>query len=102
MLLSVFSQGDKGTSWYIIWKGSVNVVTHGKVSLPSLPSPLGCNCSLVLDLTGSAFKRPKATDLPGLLLLWWLCPPWVCPGEGWAAGLGCDSGLAAGPGDHTA
>uniref|UniRef100_A0A452SYF4 Rap guanine nucleotide exchange factor 3 n=1 Tax=Ursus maritimus TaxID=29073 RepID=A0A452SYF4_URSMA len=23
-------QGDKGTSWYIIWKGSVNVVTHGK------------------------------------------------------------------------
>uniref|UniRef100_A0A2K5HK33 Rap guanine nucleotide exchange factor 3 n=1 Tax=Colobus angolensis palliatus TaxID=336983 RepID=A0A2K5HK33_COLAP len=30
MPLSVFSQGDKGTSWYIIWKGSVNVVTHGK------------------------------------------------------------------------
>lgn len=28
---AVFSQGDKGTSWYIIWKGSVNVVTHGKV-----------------------------------------------------------------------
>ncbi|KFP53407.1 Rap guanine nucleotide exchange factor 4, partial [Cathartes aura] len=27
----LFSQGDKGTSWYIIWKGSVNVVTHGKV-----------------------------------------------------------------------
>uniref|UniRef100_A0A8C3UZS1 Rap guanine nucleotide exchange factor 3 n=1 Tax=Catharus ustulatus TaxID=91951 RepID=A0A8C3UZS1_CATUS len=26
----VFSQGDKGTSWFIIWKGSVNVVTHGK------------------------------------------------------------------------
>ncbi|KAG7260977.1 hypothetical protein CRUP_004192 [Coryphaenoides rupestris] len=22
--------GDKGTSWYIIWKGSVNVITHGK------------------------------------------------------------------------
>lgn len=37
MLLSVFSQGDKGTSWYIIWKGSVNVVTHGKVSSPSSP-----------------------------------------------------------------
>lgn len=37
MLLSVFSQGDKGTSWYIIWKGSVNVVTHGKVSSPSRP-----------------------------------------------------------------
>ncbi|XP_063997037.1 rap guanine nucleotide exchange factor 3 isoform X3 [Pogoniulus pusillus] len=26
----LFSQGDKGTSWYIIWKGSVNVVTLGK------------------------------------------------------------------------
>ncbi|KYO20015.1 hypothetical protein Y1Q_0009489 [Alligator mississippiensis] len=26
----LFSQGDKGTSWYILWKGSVNVVTHGK------------------------------------------------------------------------
>ncbi|XP_034028997.1 rap guanine nucleotide exchange factor 3 isoform X2 [Thalassophryne amazonica] len=25
----LFSQGDKGTSWYIIWKGSVNVITHG-------------------------------------------------------------------------
>lgn len=30
--ISVFSQGDKGTSWYIIWKGSVNVITHGKVN----------------------------------------------------------------------
>uniref|UniRef100_A0A3B4A803 Uncharacterized protein n=1 Tax=Periophthalmus magnuspinnatus TaxID=409849 RepID=A0A3B4A803_9GOBI len=28
---TVFSQGDKGTSWYIIWKGSVNVITHGKI-----------------------------------------------------------------------
>lgn len=28
---AVFSQGDKGTSWFIVWKGSVNVVTHGKV-----------------------------------------------------------------------
>ncbi|KAM3847065.1 rap guanine nucleotide exchange factor 3 isoform 3-T3 [Vipera latastei] len=26
----LFSQGDKGTSWYIIWKGSINVVTHDK------------------------------------------------------------------------
>ncbi|XP_056242053.1 rap guanine nucleotide exchange factor 3 isoform X2 [Seriola aureovittata] len=26
----LFSQGDKGTSWYIIWKGSVNVITRGK------------------------------------------------------------------------
>uniref|UniRef100_A0A672ME01 Rap guanine nucleotide exchange factor 3 n=1 Tax=Sinocyclocheilus grahami TaxID=75366 RepID=A0A672ME01_SINGR len=26
----LFSQGDKGTSWYIIWRGSINVITHGK------------------------------------------------------------------------
>uniref|UniRef100_A0A8C2Q4Y5 Rap guanine nucleotide exchange factor 3-like n=1 Tax=Cyprinus carpio TaxID=7962 RepID=A0A8C2Q4Y5_CYPCA len=30
VFISVFSQGDKGTSWYIIWRGSVNVITHGK------------------------------------------------------------------------
>lgn len=30
-LLIVFSQGDEGTSWYIILKGSVNVVIYGKV-----------------------------------------------------------------------
>lgn len=33
LLFAVFSQGDKGTSWYIIWKGSVNVITHGKVNI---------------------------------------------------------------------
>jgi len=27
----VFHQGDEGTSWYIIYKGSVNVIVHGKV-----------------------------------------------------------------------
>lgn len=59
MCLSVFSQGDKGTSWYIIWKGSVNVVTHGKVSPPFFPSPLGGNRSLVPALMGSAFGGPK-------------------------------------------
>ncbi|CAL9703242.1 unnamed protein product [Knipowitschia caucasica] len=32
----LFSQGDKGTSWYIIWKGSVNVITHGKGVVTSL------------------------------------------------------------------
>lgn len=31
-LLSVFNQGDEGKSWYIILKGSVNVVIYGKVS----------------------------------------------------------------------
>lgn len=51
MLLSVFSQGDKGTSWYIIWKGSVNVVTHGKVSSPSSPaqSPGGAGARVGCD-----------------------------------------------------
>lgn len=29
--LSVFNQGEEGTSWYIILKGSVNVVIYGKV-----------------------------------------------------------------------
>lgn len=29
---SVFNQGEEGTSWYIILKGSVNVVIYGKVS----------------------------------------------------------------------
>jgi len=29
---SVFSQGDDGKSWYIIMKGSVNVVIYGKVA----------------------------------------------------------------------
>lgn len=31
--LSVFNQGEEGTSWYIILKGSVNVVIYGKVSI---------------------------------------------------------------------
>lgn len=31
--LSVFNQGEEGTSWYIIQKGSVNVVIYGKVCL---------------------------------------------------------------------
>ena len=30
--VSVFNQGDEGKSWYIILKGSVNVVIYGKVS----------------------------------------------------------------------
>lgn len=29
--LPVFNQGEEGTSWYIILKGSVNVVIYGKV-----------------------------------------------------------------------
>jgi len=29
--ISVFNQGEEGTSWYIIQKGSVNVVIYGKV-----------------------------------------------------------------------
>lgn len=34
---SVFSQGEEGTSWYIILKGSVNVVIYGKVGIWFLP-----------------------------------------------------------------
>ena len=30
-LHAVFHQGDKGGSWYIILKGSVNVIIRGKV-----------------------------------------------------------------------
>jgi Rap guanine nucleotide exchange factor 4 len=30
-LCLVFNQGEEGTSWYIILKGSVNVVIYGKV-----------------------------------------------------------------------
>lgn len=37
---TVFSQGDKGTSWYIVWKGSVNVVTHGKVGASPRSHPI--------------------------------------------------------------
>ncbi|NXK41780.1 RPGF3 factor, partial [Piprites chloris] len=50
----LFSQGDKGTSWYIIWKGSVNVVTHGKVGMSHTPHP-----APQLRLAGS-FPIPKA------------------------------------------
>ena len=32
LFFSVFNQGDEGKSWYIILKGSVNVVIYGKVS----------------------------------------------------------------------
>lgn len=32
--LPVFNQGEEGTSWYIIQKGSVNVVIYGKVCVP--------------------------------------------------------------------
>lgn len=29
----MFNQGEEGTSWYIIQKGSVNVVIYGKVCI---------------------------------------------------------------------
>lgn len=32
-IFSVFNQGEEGTSWYIIQKGSVNVVIYGKVCI---------------------------------------------------------------------
>lgn len=34
--LVVFNQGEEGTSWYIILKGSVNVVIYGKVIFQKL------------------------------------------------------------------
>ena len=35
---TVFSQGDEGRSWYIILKGSVDVVIHGKGTVATLKS----------------------------------------------------------------
>ena len=38
----MFNEGEEGTSWYIILKGSVNVVVHGKVrrtKIASLTAP---------------------------------------------------------------
>lgn len=32
----VFNQGDEGRSWYIILKGSVDVVIHGKGTVATL------------------------------------------------------------------
>lgn len=36
MFLSVFHQGDEGRSWYIILRGSVDVVIHGKGTVTTL------------------------------------------------------------------
>lgn len=36
LYLPVFNQGEEGTSWYIIQKGSVNVVIYGKVCVVCL------------------------------------------------------------------
>ena len=33
---AVFQQGDEGQSWYIILRGSVNVVIHGKGTVTTL------------------------------------------------------------------
>ena len=35
-MLAVFNQGDEGQSWYIILRGSVNVVIHGKGTVTTL------------------------------------------------------------------
>lgn len=49
---AVFNQGEEGTSWYIIQKGSVNVVIYGKVCVPgwisSLSVPRFWHTSLLL------------------------------------------------------
>lgn len=45
---SVFNQGEEGTSWYIIQKGSVNVVIYGKVMFMSLHEALAFIYSAVI------------------------------------------------------
>lgn len=35
-IFQVFNQGDEGRSWYIILKGSVDVVIHGKGTVATL------------------------------------------------------------------
>lgn len=35
-IFTVFNQGDEGRSWYIILKGSVDVVIHGKGTVATL------------------------------------------------------------------
>lgn len=36
IVFSVFHQGDEGRSWYIILRGSVDVVIHGKGTVTTL------------------------------------------------------------------
>lgn len=45
---SVFNQGEEGTSWYIIQKGSVNVVIYGKVTFMSFHEALAFTYSAVI------------------------------------------------------
>lgn len=65
----MFNQGEEGTSWYIIQKGSVNVVIYGKVCVSAGMGALGsgkCNqqgtsenvvhCRLVLSTPGGAIN----------------------------------------------
>lgn len=36
LFFTVFNQGDEGRSWYILLKGSVDVVIHGKGTVATL------------------------------------------------------------------
>lgn len=36
VFVAVFNQGDEGRSWYILLKGSVDVVIHGKGTVATL------------------------------------------------------------------
>lgn len=36
LFVTVFNQGDEGRSWYIILRGSVDVVIHGKGTVTTL------------------------------------------------------------------
>lgn len=52
----MFSQGEEGTSWYIILKGSVNVVIYGKVGVSPDESTLFL--ALTMTLIGFLWSVP--------------------------------------------
>uniref|UniRef100_A0A8C2UBY6 Rap guanine nucleotide exchange factor 3 n=1 Tax=Coturnix japonica TaxID=93934 RepID=A0A8C2UBY6_COTJA len=67
LLPSLFSQGDKGTSWYIVWKGSVNVVTHGKGLVATLHEGDDFAASIILREDNCHFLRVDKQDFNRIL-----------------------------------
>lgn len=53
----MFSQGEEGTSWYIILKGSVNVVIYGKVGISS--NKIDRNCVNIKAIMLSVLCAPQ-------------------------------------------